>query len=493
MNKPIELIDRDHEWETLQALTREERPIMGLLYGRRRVGKTFLLRHAWPIERTFYFTASETTSIFNRLELLRAMATWSGEEIHPEDYPTWRATFARLLELKGSAPLTIVLDEYQYIRGDDGDGVDSALNAVWETHLYRKQPKRNLILMLSGSAIGVMQKINSGARPLYGRFDWQRKLHPFDYRDTAAMVAVSDLRDSARYYGIYGGTPRYLSTVKPATLLSRNVARDVLAPDGRVRLQVESALEQESGLSDLPEHRAILAAVAEGHTTRNDIAQTVGATVDTTFRTRLDTLIELGYVAAVRNFEAAPNQQYHYTIEDPAIRFYYTFVLPYRHTLTDPSMVDAVWKNAIHPRLDTYMGHILESIAHQAYTRNWERDSLPMLKTWGRWEGQDRNRQSVEIDIVARASNGQMITGAIKWNSRPVTPALHWDHIEMLQRLSVSGYKWATDALAPNATFLYISASGFTDRWVDLSRSEERQMVGWGLEQLYNPKSPAAF
>lgn len=483
--KPAALIDRDQQWQALRQLATLGRPVMGLLYGRRRVGKTYLLRHVWPADQVFYFTASETTSTFNRTELLRAMGTWSGEEIRTEDYPTWRTTFSRLLELRDRTPTVIVLDEYQYIRGEDGDSVDSALNAAWESYIYGRGAGRTLVLMLCGSAVGVMSKLNTGARPLYGRFEWQASLSPFDFRDAARMTGAAEPRDQARYYGIYGGTPRYLATIDARASLAENVARDVLAPDGRVRLQVETALEQESGLADAAEHRAILAAIASGHTDRNTIAQAVGMPLDSTFRSRLDRLVEPEYVGAERNFDAAPNQPYRYRIVDPAQRFYYALVLPYRQALIDPSSATALWRDAIRPRLDGYIGHIFEQMTREAYHHRREQDHLPLVKDWGRWEGRDRNREALEIDIVARATDGRLITGAVKWNARPVSPTLHTEHIAALHRLASSGYRWAHDALKPDAIVLYVSAAGFTEAFADAVRGHGQRVVAWSLSELY--------
>lgn len=485
--KPAVLVDRDGEWAALRELGSSSRPVLGLVYGRRRVGKTYLLRHVWSADRVFYFTASETTSAFNRAELVRAMAEWSGEEIRSEDYPTWRTVFRRLWELRGDAPLVVVLDEYQYLRGDAGDAVDSDLNAAWESYIYGPGARRPLAVILSGSAVGIMSKLNTGGRPLYGRFDWQAYLDPFDYLDASRMTGAADLRDRVRYYGMYGGTPRYLATIDPRRRLADNVTRALLVPDGPVRLQLETAIEQESGLVSPGEHRAIVAAIAAGRTDRNAIAQAVGMVPDATFRSRLDTLVRLAYVAAGRNFEAAPNQPYRYAIADQALRFYYTLVLPHRHALADAASAPAVWHEVVRPRLDGYLGHTLETIAGDAYVRLRQRASpaLPLVRDWGRWEGRDRTRTPIEVDIVARATDRRMITGAVKWNVRPVSPALHTHHVAMLERLAASGYRWAHNALADDAILLYVSASGFSRAFAAVASQEHRRVVTWSLEDLY--------
>jgi AAA+ ATPase superfamily predicted ATPase len=112
------IIDREKEQQELRELLQSQAPQLALLYGRRRVGKTHLLTHVWPAEQTFYWTASATTSLQNREQLVRDISLWSGEPLEPKDYPTWRTVFRLLLDLRTSESVAIVLDEFQYL-GDD--------------------------------------------------------------------------------------------------------------------------------------------------------------------------------------------------------------------------------------------------------------------------------------------------------------------------------------------------------------------------------------
>lgn len=204
-------------------------------------------------------------------------------------------------------------------------------------------------------------------------------------------------------------------------------------------------------------------------------------------RARLDTLIELDYIAPTRNFDAAANQPYRYVIADPAVRFYHGLVLPYRNAVVHGDAAGTVWRDVVIPRLDSYLGHTFEVIARQASVRVRERSSkaLPLVKDWGRWEGRDRTRTPIEIDIVARAVGGSMITGAVKWNARPVSSTLHTRHVEMVQRLAASGHRWAHEALSHDAILLYVSASGFSEAFAAVVADEPRRVVTWSLNDMY--------
>src|SRR5688572_25532790 len=93
------IIDREIETAELRRLADARSRKLALLFGRRRVGKTYLLTHLWGPERTFYFTASGTSPEINRRVLIEEAALWSGEDLRPEDHPTWRNVFRTLLAL----------------------------------------------------------------------------------------------------------------------------------------------------------------------------------------------------------------------------------------------------------------------------------------------------------------------------------------------------------------------------------------------------------
>ncbi len=476
------LIDRRDELAELHRLLASGSPKLGLITGRRRVGKTFLLTHAWEDQRVFLFTASRTTSEINRRQLLQDFAAWSGEEIRTEDYPTWRTVFNLLLATGSDEPLVIVLDEFQYL-ADETSGVAavaSELNAAWE----RTRDTHQLLLLLSGSAVGTMEALAAGGGPLYGRFNWQHRLQPFDYWHAAKMAPFTDLRDRALTYGILGGTPQYLAAIDTGQTLGENVTRLMLSRSGEVRLLVETALDQEEGVRDVAKYRAILRAIAAACTERNDIAQRTGLSNDRGLRDKLDRLIELGYVETRQNIDAKRNDPVRYGIADAAFRFYQRFVEP-STSMLERYPAERVWKSSVKTQLDQYMGHEFERMARQAYDRRAVELDLSLVKRWGRWEGTDRAGRSMEIDLVAELAHGAMLTGAVKWNTRPIGSDVHWAHIEMLERAAHAGRAWAHNALDPEASILYVAAGGFADDFMTSLQSAIQNVICWSLEDLY--------
>lgn len=482
MTPSIDIVDRDEELKKLRSLLGRGVPALVLMYGRRRVGKTFLLSRAWPRETAFYFTASETTPAQNREALLRAFAEWSGEEIYVEDFPTWRSVFRLLLDYETSNPLVIVVDEYQYLGESPNElqAVSSELNAAWEA----RRPERPILFILAGSAVRTLESLNEGGSPLYGRFAWQVRLRPFNYFYAGRLTGFNSARDQAVAYGAFGGIPRYVASIDPAATVSENIIDLMLHPSGEVRELVQTALHQEQGLRSIPKYIAILRAIGLGRTELNDIAQAAGLEADRPLRDKLERLISLDYIQSSRNIGASPTEAFRYRLSDPALRFYYAFVAPLESALATQHPA-AVWNEYISPRMDTYMGLIFERMVEEAYYHTSESRDLPVVREWGRWEGRDRNRNALEIDIVAPLLDKRVLTGAIKWNRRPVDVDVHTNHLIMLDRLAESGAKWAHTARDPASPLLYAAAGGFTDAFKQAALASRPEVYLLTLDDLY--------
>jgi AAA+ ATPase superfamily predicted ATPase len=487
MRDPDAIVDREAEQEHLRNLLAAGEQKLVLMYGRRRVGKTYLLGRTWGDDSaSFYFTAAETTPTQNREALITALAEWSGEELHAEDYPTWRSVFRLLLDFRSPEPLVVTLDEFQYLGENPRElnAVASELNAAWEM----RRPRRPFVLVLAGSAVRTLEALNEGGSPLYGRFAWQCQLRPFNYWYAGELAGYADLRERAYAYGIFGGTPRYLTPVDPRRTVAENAVSLMLNPAGEVRELVQTALLQEQGLREIQKYVAILRAVGKGRTELNEIAQGAGLDPDTALRDKLDRLMALDYVRSGRNLGAKAKEPFRYRVADPAFRFYYEFVAPMESALATQN-AGAVWEQHVAPNLDSYMGLIFEGIVQEAYYRLQGGLKLPLVKEWGRWEGVDRNREPLEIDIASTLLDGRVLTGSIKWYRKPVDVSVHTHHLQMLDRLSQSGVSWARAASDPESPLLYVAASGFTDRFIKAARASRDLVYLWTLDDVFQPLS----
>ena len=474
-----DLVNRHNELRELRDLAKRAGPSLALLYGRRRVGKTYLLDRVWDSHQAFYYLAADSTPEINRRGLLEDFSNWKGIWLEGDDYPTWRTVFRLLVDQATEAPLIVILDEFQYLMGGDDDIV-SQLVAVWD----REVGNRNLTIVLSGSEVATLEGLESGGGPLYGRINWSHRLRPFDYWDAGAMLPGRSNREKAYLYGILGGTPRFLAALGEDDALKDRIIEILFRPQGEVYLQLENLLYQERGIRSPAEYKAVLEAVARGQTETDRIASATGL-VDRQHVVRrvLETLERLDLIRRERNFDAGARGAWQNRIADNAVRFWYRFVHPNRSRLVH-GKAEEVWNAQVAPQLDTYMGKVFERVVEEGYRRLHTDWQLPPAVEWARWEGQDRNRRSIEIDIVARLENGKMLTGEIKWSSSPVDTDLLGGLQRNLDDLSRSGQGWAREAMEDGAQHLFVSAAGFTRRFQDEANDTDNLHL-IDLDQLY--------
>lgn len=468
-------VDRRNELEELRALSQSKEPTMALLYGRRRVGKTYLLGRVW--KDPFYFLAADTTLETNRTDLLRELGQWSGMEIFPEDYHTWRSVFRLMAQIARDKPQVFILDEFQYLLENES-AVVSQLTAVWD----REMDDSPLVLVLCGSEVSTMEALQSKDSPLFGRLSWSSRLRPFDYIDSSRMLPWLPHREAMYLYGALGGMPRYLSAVKRTEGLRESLCRILLSPRGEVHIQLQNLIAAEKGIRNTAEYDAVLRAVAAGCRELSEIASSAGLQ-DRIYVARrvLEVLENLALIRRERNYGASSKSPWRYRIADNALLFWHRFIEPNRSQL-ERDMVGSVWEASIEPLLDNYMGHVFEDIARQTLLRLNAELGLPVLSTCSRWEGLDRNRRSIEVDIVARLKSEEMLTGEVKWSSSPVDPDVHFQLLRNLEDLAASGQSWARKAM--EGWFVYFSAAGFSEYMLRLAEDTARVILV-SLEDMF--------
>jgi hypothetical protein len=132
------------------------------------------------------------------------------------------------------------------------------------------------------------------------------------------------------------------------------------------------------------------------------------------------------------------------------------------------------------------MGRVFERMCLQAFRRYHVAWGLAGAATWAHWEGQDRNRRSIEIDAVARLDDDRLLTGEIKWSSKPLGPEVHSGLNRDLQDLAASGHQWAREALTRerSAGHFVVSAAGFRPD-IEQIIATTPNLMGWTLDDLY--------
>jgi uncharacterized protein len=200
-------INREVELEHLSALYRSDRAELFVLYGRRRVGKTDLLRAFCAGKPHIFFIA--TLSADSEQLATFSQQIWGLE--HTEipggfTFPSWEAAFRALADLPGRS--VVVMDEFTYLISGN-KAIPSILQKVWDERLKNTQ----VMLILCGSYIGRMEtEILDYQAPLYGRRTGSTLLQPLSLPSSALFFPKYTPEEQFLAWAVVGGMPYYLAT-----------------------------------------------------------------------------------------------------------------------------------------------------------------------------------------------------------------------------------------------------------------------------------------
>ncbi len=455
-------IGRERELDRLDRLYQTEIFQLPVIFGRRRVGKTSLIAQFTSSKPTIFFTAVEGSATLNLRNLSQAIYQLD----HPDADPTlapvfqeFQTAFEAIFERGRAARLVFVIDEFPYLAQ-----CDPSVSSVLQMLIDRHRDTSHLFMILCGSSLSFMREQVLGEKsPLYGRRTAQFEIMPFDFFDAMRFVPRTDPADAVAYYGMVGGIPLYLNELDDTASLLENIERVMLDPTSLLFEEPTNLLKQE--VRKAPLYNSIIAAIAEGKTTSNEIATTVGVpTSEATYY--LKELQRIGLVRRVEPIVAVRRRSY-YALTDNLFRFWYRFVLPNRPVIERGMTGRALARIAA--RLPEYLGPVFEQVCGDWLWRMNVDEGHELefddLGTW--WGPNPATRTEEEIDIVCTTDGAPSLIAECKWKRDDVDAAV-------LRKLNERGGLIGADVRTERYLF---ARSGFSSECQDLARQTGAHLV----------------
>ena len=418
-NRTAELAALDRAWQHRGGSGQ-----MTLLYGRRRLGKTYLLQRFFagsqtePAKPHCYYLAEQTTAAAHRnalaTQLLDALpdAGVSANDLAVSWNALLRHVSARCRERSAKeGRFGLILDEFPYLV-EQSPELPSVLQSWWD----REGLHSRLYVILCGSQLSAMASLGQESAPLYGRFNAGiTLLDPLGYEEVAAFYKDSPnygLVETLLMYGILGGTPRYHALVDISRPLAEEVVALLFAPRGVLENEVRFLLGSEQ-IRDPAPYNAVLSAIASGETQFGGIQQRTG-TERSMLSFYLKTLLDLGWIRREFPFDEKSERRALYQVADPFLTFWYRFVAPLASALQF-SNPQRVYDEKVAPFLADYMGwNVFEAICHQWLQRHAHERLGLTIRRMGRYWSRDGR---TELDVVAELDSGAFLFGECKWSA----------------------------------------------------------------------------
>lgn len=316
------------------------------IYGRRRVGKSALILHAFEDVPHLYFTGKQAPAAMQRRAFLREAArTWDIPALDGPETADWNQAIDLVLaHAPKDRKLVLSLDEFQWM-AEASPELPSILQEYWDREW---QHSGKMVLILCGSYLGFMERDILGRKsPLFGRRTAQIGLQPFHFHETILFHPNWSLIDRARAYFICGGIPYYLNTFKRGRSIPENIREAFLGEHALLHYEADFLLREE--LRELEIYHAILTCLANGSHPNKDIANRAG--IDPGRLTHyLNTLIQLGYVRKHYPSTGKPPaaKQVRFSLEAPLLRFWFHFIFP-NHSYLAQTPTATAYRDLVQP------------------------------------------------------------------------------------------------------------------------------------------------
>ncbi|WP_254279291.1 ATP-binding protein [Haloarcula marina] len=434
--------DRDSELAALEDAFESPGHDFYVVYGRRRVGKTELLKEFCSDQPHIYFLAAQEAEHRQREKFIEKIATHFEDRIPRIE--GWDEALDYLGEHLDTDECIVVIDEFPYLI-EENDSLPSYIQSFVDEQLQ----DTNSMLVLCGSSVSTMEsEVLGHESPLYGRRTGQIDLQPFSFQQAREAIAY-DIEDAIRSFAVTGGTPMYLTLFEYDQSLGENIQTRILSPMAVLYTEPEFLLRTE--LRNPARYKSILEAVATGHTTPNEIAGATG--IDSGPLSKyLQTLRRLRLIGRDVPVTASPKQskRSRYRVADEFLRFWFRFVEPNRSSIEEAPSI--VYDGTIEPNLPDHVATTFEVVCQEVVWEAIRRSELGPYSEVGRWwYGED------EIDIVGLApDDDRILLAECKWTSDPVGHALASQLREKAERV-----RWGPDTR--DEEFALFSKSGFAD------------------------------
>lgn len=408
-------INRRAELEQLSHLYSSNRAELFVLYGRRRIGKTELLRTFCNDKLCLFFIATLSSDS-------EQLATFSQQIYgfgHPEvpagfTFPSWEAAFRALADLPMHPRPIVVMDEFTYLISGN-KAIPSILQKVWDETLKNTR----LMLVLCGSYIGMIETDILGYQaPLYGRRTASTLLCPLDLPSSSLFFPRYSSHEQFLAWAVLGGMPYYLCTFNDQYDLFTNIRRQILdAQAGTLFSEPRLLLMEE--LREPRNYFSILRAIAQGRTRLNEITQASGVGEANSVSRYLDILQQMHLITRrVPITESRPEKSKKgiYQIDDHFLRFWFRYVHPNLSGL-DLGLSEAILEQRIRPDLDHFVATVFEEAAQMYVARLAQTGKLTFIpERIGGWWNRD-----AEIDVLAISQTERVaLVGECKWSVKPI-------------------------------------------------------------------------
>ena len=424
---------------------------MTLIYGRRRIGKSELVKQAVRENniKTIYYECKQVTEESNVQSICEVISESLGQ---PKlGYTKIEEVVDYIFRLSREENIAFVLDEYPYLRSAV-KGLDSILQALIDK--YRHETHLKLIIL--GSYVDIMKSLLEQSNPLYGRVDLVIDLKQMDYYESALFYPRLSEEDKVRIYSVFGGVPYYNRLINDKKSVKENIIELIASPGARLENEVSMYLSAE--ISKIVNAYEVFEALSRGFSKYKDLLSQSHVSSGPTLVDVLDKLMKMEVVEkkAPINDEDNKKKAGYYICDNLSLFFFrYIFRRSSQLNIMDPEVFyDKYIKDDFE---DFHVPLKFEEICRQYLIRQNRLGRIePVIEKIGKYYYDNpKERTNGEFDVVTLDENGYAFY-EVKFRKKKISDAVVEEEIRQVKETGLDCYK-----------YVFFSRSGFTGKETD--------------------------
>ncbi len=458
----MQFIGRKSELERLEAEYLNDSSMV-VIYGRRRVGKTTLIKEFIKNKNAFYYLASKEVEPLCMKRFANVIARgMNNPRISQVTYEDWNTLFETIADYRPNEKKIIVIDEFPYLVKTN-PAFPSIMQYIWDEILKDK----NVMLILCGSLVSMMKKhALSYDSPLYGRRTAQIRLLPLSFVEVNT-AEQQEFETAVEQYSVIGGVPKYLELFNRNTTLNQNIYDIIISKSGFLYEEPSFLFSEE--VTAPASYFSILKAIADGNHKLDKIGSILGLESNA-IMPYLKTLMELGFIekeTPITEKNPEKSRKGLYFTSDPFIRFWFKYVNPYKGEL-ELDNTQIVFDEMKKDFIEKYVAFAYEDICKDIFAylcRNGDLEFIPS-RIGSFWQNDIGTNTQIDVCAVD-TTNKTVFFGECKYHKNPVDADVYFELCEKVKNSSEIKKAY------PNYSVIYgvFSKSGFTKRLLDLSAS----------------------
>ena len=403
----LKFIDRKQEIKFLEGRYENKKFEFIVLYGKRRVGKTELIKKFLAGKKHIYFLCDKSGSERNFTRFKKKVAEHLNEPAIETNDPE---EIFKNLAIKSKDKSIIVFDEFSYLVEKD-----SSIPSIFQVVIDETLKDTNNLLILCGSSISMMEKGTlSHKSPLYGRKSGHWKVLPMKFKEIGEFFPKNNTCKNIEFWSVLGGIPLYLEYFSDEKSAFDNICEQIINKEGRLYEEIDFILKEELREPDV--YKGILTAIGSGKTKVSEISSSSKIKIQDIDK-YLKVLIRLGIIRReIPVSESRKTKKAVYRFDDNFFEFWFEFCELFKSDIEigESSQV----KNKLRSDFNLYLGRRFESLIVGLIQDKILLKDVSFSKIgrqWGKFEG-EKGKNTYEIDIVAlNETQKEALFGECKW------------------------------------------------------------------------------